>query len=117
MTRAPVGIDSQVQLQPQTLERDFAQMGSPITRAISSPANVILFNASISKLSFAEPDPPRPIVEKFNPEIGITIVSACWKFFIAYHDISHVQASKNLPIGKYPVCFVGLVSRSARPTS
>ena len=84
-------------------------MGGLITRAISSPANGILFNASISKLSFAEPDPPRPIVEKFNPEIGITIVGACWKFFIAYHDISHAQASKNLPIGKYPVGFVGLV--------
>ena len=51
-----------------------------------------------------EPDPPRPtIVEQFDPEIGITVVGSSWRFFIAYHDINHKQASGNPPIGKNPV--------------
>ena len=50
------------------------------------------------------------IIEQFDPEIGITVVGPLWKFFIAYHDINHEQASENSPIGKNPVGIVGPVA-------
>jgi len=71
MTRARVGIYSHVQLQPRTLGRGFIQAGDPIAHAISSSASVILSNTTISNFTFAELDPPTPIVEKFDAEIGV----------------------------------------------
>ena len=112
LARARVGIDSCVQLRPRTPER-FTEAGDPIAHIKSSPVSFVLTSATISNLSVVEPDPPGPtIVEQFDPEIGITVVGQSWKFFIAYHDISHEQASRNPPIGKNPVGIVGPVAEA-----
>ena len=113
LARARASLDSRFQLRPQTPER-FTGAGGPITHANSSPASFVVTNATISNFSAVEPDPPRPTtVEKFDPEIGITVVGRLWRFFIAYHDINHRQASENTPIGKNPVGIVGPVATAS----
>ena len=110
LAKARASLDFRFQLRPRTPER-FTEAGGPITHANSSPASFVVTNASISNFSAVEPDPPRPtIVEQFDPEIGITVVGRRWRFFIAYHDINHKQASRNPSIGKNPVGIVGPVA-------
>jgi hypothetical protein len=80
---------------------------NPITCATPRPDSVPLSNPAIPNSGSAK---PRPIVEQFDPEIHITVVGSVWKFFIIYHDINHVQVSRDPPIGKSPVGFVGPVA-------
>ena len=110
LVRARARTDSLVQFRPRTPER-LTGAGGLITHASSTPPSFVLTNASFSNFSVVEPDPPSPtIVEQFDPEIGIIVVGQFWRFFIAYHDINHDQASEDPPIGKNPVGIVGPVA-------
>lgn len=86
------------------------EVENPIAHSTPRPDSVTLSNPATPNPGSAK---PRPIVEQFDPEIHITVVGSLWKFFIIYHDINHVQASWNPPIGKSPVGFVGPVAMAS----